>query len=121
MVTHTLIGARILSGGSSEVVTLAERIAMSHHERWDGTGYPHRLRKETIPIEARIVAAADVLDALSHPRPYRDAWPLEAVVRMIELGAGSHFDPRIVSALLTCIAREPLLTVARSSLSRAVA
>ena len=112
MVTHTLIGARILSGGSSEVVTLAERIALSHHERWDGTGYPHRLRKEQIPIEARIVAAADVLDALLHSRSYREAWPLDSVLALIHNGAGSHFDPKVVRALMSSIESDPLATIA---------
>jgi putative two-component system response regulator len=104
MSTHTSIGARILAGGSSEVVTLAERIALSHHERWDGAGYPHRLEGASIPVEARIVAAADVLDALSHARPYRDAWPMSAVIAFIERGSGSHFDPTVVQALQQVVA-----------------
>lgn len=101
MASHTVIGARILAGGSSEVVTLAERIALSHHERWDGSGYPHRTAGEEIPIEARIVAVADVLDALSNPRPYRDAWARESVLAYVQRGAGNHFDPCVVSALFS--------------------
>ncbi|MEO8194243.1 MAG: HD domain-containing phosphohydrolase [Gemmatimonadales bacterium] len=108
MSSHTVIGARILSGGSSQVVTLAERIALSHHERWDGTGYPHQLCGEQIPIEARIVAAADVLDALSSARPYRAAWPRKAVLWYIEQGSGAHFDPLVVDALRHSVALEPL-------------
>ena len=99
MASHTVIGARILSGGSSEVVTLAEKIALSHHEKWDGSGYPQRLCGDDIPIEARIVSAADVLDALSYPRPYRDAWMRESVLAFLESRSGSHFDPRVIAAL----------------------
>ena len=108
MITHTIIGARILSGGSSPVVNLAETIALSHHERWDGAGYPHRLRGEEIPIEARIVAVADVLDALSHSRPYRDAWPIESVLSFIEKGSGTQFDPLAVEALMRSVIEDEL-------------
>jgi len=103
MASHTVIGARILSGGSSDVVMLAERIALSHHERWDGTGYPHGLKGDAIPIEARIVAAADVLDALSHPRSYRPEWPRASVLGLIQRSAGSHFDPAVVKALFSVL------------------
>ena len=114
MASHTVIGARILSGGSSEVVTLAEKIALSHHEKWDGSGYPHRLYGEQIPIEARIVSVADVLDALSYSRPYRDAWMRESVLAFLENESGSHFDPRIVAALFSIpeIRQEDFLAVA---------
>lgn len=98
--THTTIGARILSGGESEVVHVAERIALSHHERWDGLGYPEGRAGETIPLEARIVAVVDVLDALAHDRPYRPAWPMERVRGEIRRQAGSHFDPVAADALL---------------------
>jgi putative two-component system response regulator len=97
---HTIIGAEILSGGHSELVTIAERIALGHHERWNGGGYPHGRIGEEIPIEARIVAVADCFDALTHSRPYRPAWPVEATLAEIERGSGSHFDPLIVAALL---------------------
>ncbi len=106
MASHTVIGARILSGGSSGVVTLAEQIALNHHERWDGAGYPHRLKGDAIPIEARIVAVADVLDALSHPRPYRPEWPRSSVLSLIQRNSGAHFDPAVVSALLSIIESE---------------
>jgi putative two-component system response regulator len=114
MASHTVIGARILAGGSSEVVTLAERIALSHHEKWDGSGYPHRLEGENIPIEARIVSVADVLDALSYPRPYRDAWRRDAVLAFIENGIGGHFDPQVVAALFAIpeLRKEDFLAVA---------
>ena len=100
MRTHTLIGARILSGGRSELVKMAERIALSHHECWDGAGYPNGIAGEKIPVEARIVAVADCVDALSHNRPYRSSRPLEEVVAEIKRSAGSHFDPDIVDAML---------------------
>ncbi len=100
MRTHTLIGARILSGGRSEVMMMAERIALSHHERWDGGGYPHGLAGEDIPIEARIVTVADCVDALSHNRPYRPSWPVNRVLDEVRDCAGLHFDPAVVDALL---------------------
>ena len=100
MNTHTTIGARILAGGRSELMTMAERIARAHHERWDGRGYPQGLRGEAIPPEARIVAVADYFDALTHDRPYRPAFPVADTLRMIEREAGSHFDPAVTSALL---------------------
>src|SRR5690606_28854693 len=74
---HVTIGARILERGSSELIRTAELIAQSHHERWDGTGYPDRLSGNDIPIEARIVAIADVFDALCSERPYKAAWPID--------------------------------------------
>jgi putative two-component system response regulator len=97
---HTIIGAEILSGGHSELVTVAERIALGHHERWNGTGYPHGRAGEDIPIEARIVAVADCFDALTHSRPYRAAWPVDAVLEELFRGSGTHFDPLVVAALL---------------------
>jgi putative two-component system response regulator len=100
MRTHTLIGARILSGGRSELVKMAERIALSHHECWDGAGYPNGLAGEQIPIEARIVALADCVDALSHNRPYRASRPIEDVIAEVIRSAGNHFDPDIVAAML---------------------
>jgi putative two-component system response regulator len=100
MKAHTILGAKILAGGRSAAVMMAERIARSHHERWDGTGYPDGMAGEQIPFAARIVAVADVLDALSHARPYRPAWPPEQVAALIRDGRGSHFDPAVVDALL---------------------
>ncbi len=97
---HTTIGAALLSGGHSEMVQVAEVIALTHHERWDGTGYPTRLQGEDIPIEGRVVAIADVFDALSHDRPYKKAWPLEEAVAEIERNSGRQFDPQVVAAFL---------------------
>ena len=80
MQTHTTIGASILSGSKSALVQMAEQIARSHHERWDGSGYPDGLQGEEIPLAARICAVCDVFDALLSPRPYKDAWPLADVI-----------------------------------------
>ncbi len=95
---HVSIGARILENGSSELVRTAELIAQAHHERWDGTGYPHRLAGTDIPIEARIVAIADVFDALCSERPYKKAWPVAEAYREIVSLSGTHFDPGCVDA-----------------------
>lgn len=101
MKVHTTIGASILAGGESDVLVTAERIALRHHERMDGSGYPGGIAGDEIPIEARLVAVADVFDALTHDRPYRAAWPLDVVLRYLEKNAGSHFDSAIVRALLS--------------------
>ena len=95
---HVSIGARILEKGGSELIRVAELIAQSHHEKWDGTGYPDRLSGEDIPIEARIVAIADVFDALCSTRPYKAAWPIEKAYGEIVRCSGSHFDPKCVEA-----------------------
>ncbi len=95
---HTLDGAEILSGSSSTVLQTAERIALSHHEWWDGHGYPHGLAGDAIPTCARIVAVADVFDALIHSRPYKHAWPIPDAVAEIHRLKGSQFDPRIIDA-----------------------
>jgi putative two-component system response regulator len=100
METHTTIGARILARGASPMVVMAERIARAHHERWDGSGYPEGLAGEAIPLEARIVAVADVFDALSHDRPYRPALPPDEVFAEIERETGTHFDPAVALAFL---------------------
>lgn len=105
MKSHTTIGARILSGGHSALIQMAERVALHHHERWDGVGYPSCLSGETIPLEARIVAVADFFDALTHDRPYRRAFPVERALAMIRSSIASHFDPRVVEAFL------PLVTI----------
>ena len=97
---HVTIGARILENGSSELIRTAELIAQSHHERWDGTGYPDRLSGEDIPVEARIVAIADVFDALCSERPYKPAWPIEKAAAEIRACSGTHFDPACVAAFM---------------------
>lgn len=100
MRTHTTIGARLLAHGGSELLLMAEQIALTHHERWDGAGYPNGLAGEATPIEGRIVALADFFDALSQDRRYRPAWPRDEVLRKIEAESGSHFDPEVVSAFM---------------------
>ena len=100
MQAHTLIGGRILAGGRSPLTRMAERIALAHHERWDGGGYPRGLRGEEIPREARIVAVADFYDALTNDRPYRPAWTVEATLAEIARGSGAHFDPEVAQAFL---------------------
>jgi PAS domain S-box-containing protein len=98
---HPQAGARILGGSGWGVLQMAETIALSHHERWDGTGYPRGLRAEEIPLVSRIVAIADVFDALTHDRPYKAAWDLEDALAEILAQAGRHFDPRVVDAFMT--------------------
>jgi PAS domain S-box-containing protein len=100
MRTHTVLGGRILSGGRSGLIRDAEQIALHHHERWDGGGYPHGLRGEEIPLAARIVAIADVFDALTHDRPYRPACPVDEVTMQVRESRGTHFDPELTDAFL---------------------
>jgi putative two-component system response regulator len=100
MQTHTTIGARLLSRGSSSLVQVAEQIALRHHERWDGTGYPHGLRGDNIPLVGRIVAIADVFDALRSSRPYKPAWPVEHALDEIKRQRGRQFDPHLVELFL---------------------
>ncbi|WP_165795315.1 diguanylate cyclase [Deinococcus koreensis] len=103
MKLHTVIGAKVLEGSKSRLLRVAEEIAMTHHERWDGTGYPRGLRGEGIPISGRIVAVADVFDALITERPYKDAWPVQAALDEMQRQAGTQFDPTIVGQLLELI------------------
>ncbi|MEO5350632.1 MAG: DUF3369 domain-containing protein [Magnetococcus sp. YQC-3] len=97
--THCSLGARIL--GEAPGFQLAHQIALYHHEKWNGTGYPAGLQGEAIPISARIVAVADVFDALVSERPYKKPWSVEAALAEIEASAGKHFDPEIVRAFLS--------------------
>ena len=97
---HARIGERILADSASPLLQMACEIAGAHHERWDGGGYPRGLAGEAIPLSARIVAVADVLDALTSARPYKAAWSFDAAREHIAGGRGSHFDPRCVDALL---------------------
>jgi putative two-component system response regulator len=100
MKTHTINGAQILTESTSELICMAERIALTHHEKWDGSGYPLGLKGENIPIEGRITAICDVFDALLTDRPYKKAWPLEDAVGEIKKGRGAHFDPGLVDIFL---------------------
>ena len=100
MQTHATIGGRLLDGDDSELLRTAREIALSHHEKWDGSGYPAGLAGEAIPLSGRIVAVADVFDALTSIRPYKRAWPVAEAVAHIEQQAGLHFDPAVVAAFM---------------------
>lgn len=107
--THAAIGQRILGGSTSELIRLAAEIAEAHHEKWDGSGYPKGLAGPQIPLSARIVAVADVFDALTTQRPYKEAMPFEAALDCIRADSGRHFDPACVEAFC---ARWPDIRVA---------
>jgi putative two-component system response regulator len=96
MERHTWIGHQILSGSGSALLELGATIALTHHERWDGTGYPRQLVGSAIPLEGQVAAVADVFDALTSDRPYRKAFPLEKAVEILRGERGKHFDPRLV-------------------------
>jgi two-component system response regulator RpfG len=99
MEAHTTIGFDILKGSSSSYLSMAARIALHHHEHYDGRGYPHGLESEEIPLEARIVSVADTLDALLTIRPYKKAWSREKALAYLKEHSGTHFDPDCVTAL----------------------
>ncbi len=101
MKTHTTIGTGILAGSSSPWLQLAETIALTHHERWAGGGYPQGLTGEAIPIEGRIVAIVDVFDALTNERPYKKAWPIEDALAELQKQSGVQFDPCCIEAFFT--------------------
>ncbi|MEQ8263914.1 two-component system response regulator [Pseudohaliea sp.] len=104
MKTHCQIGSDILGQtDGSELLAMARVIALNHHERWDGSGYPHGLAGEDIPRVARMVAIADVFDALTSDRPYKEAWPLERALALLRDQAGSHFDPLLVQHFLDAL------------------
>lgn len=103
MKAHTTIGADIIGDHPSELLTLARQIAIGHHERWDGSGYPNGEKGEDIPIESRIAAICDVFDALLSERPYKKAWPVDEAVDLIRESAGRHFDPRLVELFLELV------------------
>lgn len=98
MRSHVVCGAEILAGSQSDILRMAEEIALTHHEWWDGTGYPNGLEGDEIPLSGRIVALADVFDALSHARPYKQPWTLDEALREIDHLSGRQFDPTVVKA-----------------------
>jgi len=100
MRNHTQMGADLLSDHESVLVQLAASIALSHHEHWDGNGYPRKLAAESIPIEGRITSICDVFDALTSSRPYKEAWPIEKAVDFIKSKAGTQFDPNLVDLFI---------------------
>lgn len=96
--THTTLGAKMLSGSDSVFLRMAESIALSHHEKWDGSGYPRGLKEEEIPLVGRICAIADVFDALTSSRPYKRAWSCDEAIAEIKRLKKTHFDPKLVEA-----------------------
>ncbi|MFZ4538602.1 HD-GYP domain-containing protein [Propionivibrio sp.] len=102
MKTHSLLGFELLKGSESTILQSAAAIAISHHEKFDGSGYPYGVAGEAIPLFGRIVAVADVFDALTSERPYKKAWPIERAVDLLREGAGQHFDAACVEAFLAC-------------------
>jgi putative nucleotidyltransferase with HDIG domain len=105
MQEHTTLGSRILANATAPLLRVSEIIALTHHEKWDGSGYPRGLKQDEIPLEGRIVAVADVFDALTSERCYKDAFPLDQAVKTIEADSGRHFDPRVVRAFLKGLSR----------------
>ncbi len=98
---HTVMGAQIIGDHASEMLQTARIVALEHHEKWDGSGYPYGLAGENINIYARVTAVADVFDALTSRRPYKEAWPVEEAFAYIQQEAGRHFDPAVAAAFLT--------------------
>ena len=109
MKQHTLIGARILEGSSGGFISLAAIIALTHHERWDGKGYPNGLHSRQIPLVGRITAIADVFDAMTSMRPYKQPFSLKKAFAIIEDSRGTHFDPAVVDAFLSI--KEEILAI----------
>lgn len=103
MQTHAQIGADILSGDDSELLIMAEEIALTHHEKWNGKGYPKGLKGEEIPLSSRLCALSDVFDALTSGRPYKKAWSVEKAVDLIKEESGRHFDPALVEHFITLL------------------
>ncbi|MDC9508462.1 response regulator [Pseudoalteromonas sp. Angola-4] len=97
MKQHAAIGAQILANSSSPLLQLAHKLALEHHEKWDGSGYPNGLKGEQISVEGRIVAIADVFDALTSKRPYKEAWGVEEALEHMQAQAGKHFDPHLIN------------------------
>jgi putative two-component system response regulator len=100
MQEHAVIGHELLTGSGSELLELAARIALTHHERYDGEGYPHRRTGADIPLEGRITAVADVFDALSHDRVYRPALSSDEALEIMRAGRGTQFDPDVLDAFV---------------------
>jgi len=101
MKTHAEIGARLLDGNDSDLMVMAREVALNHHEKWDGSGYPAGLQGKDIPMSGRISALADVFDALTSERPYKRAWPVAEAVQLIRDNRGKHFDPELTDLFLS--------------------
>jgi putative two-component system response regulator len=100
---HPVMGAKILGEHKDELLQAAHSVALTHHEKWDGTGYPHGLIGQEIPIFGRIVSIADVFDALTSERPYKKAWTVEAALQTLKDGAGKHFDPGLIQPFMAAL------------------
>jgi putative two-component system response regulator len=100
---HPAMGAEIIGDHKDELLQAARLVAITHHEKWDGSGYPNGLKGEEIPVFGRIVAIADVFDALTSSRPYKKAWTVEAAIEMIDEGSGKHFDPALIGHFKTAL------------------
>jgi putative two-component system response regulator len=98
--THSTIGAKILTNSKAEILKIAEQIALSHHEKWNGKGYPQGLSNDNIPLVGRVVGLADAFDALTSKRPYKDPYPVEMAIDIIKQERGQHFDPDIVDVFM---------------------
>ena len=109
MKQHVIMGAEIIGTHADELLTMARTVALSHHEKWDGTGYPLGQKGKEIPTVGQIVAIADVFDALSSSRPYKDPWPIEQCVQTIIDGAGTAFDPDLIPAFLKALPQMKLV------------
>ena len=103
MKTHTTIGARLLAGSGSELMKMAEIIAMTHHEKWDGTGYPKKLKADQIPLIGQVCSVCDVFDALTGERPYKKAWTVESAVEEIVRLKGVNFNPMLVDKFISIL------------------
>ncbi len=100
MKDHAVIGAKLLSGNSSKLLNMARSIALTHHEKWDGSGYPRALAHEDIPLTGRIAAICDVFDALTSERPYKNAWPNDRAINELQKNKGTHFEPQLVDLFI---------------------
>lgn len=109
MKQHVRVGVKLLTNGRSELIRLAELVALTHHERWNGSGYPRGLKGDEIPLAGQLVAVADVFDTLVHRRPYKEPWPIEQAVQEIKNQSGHWFNPVVVEAFLQVLKDEPQL------------
>ena len=112
MQTHTTVGATVLSGSRSSLIRLAELIALTHHEWWDGSGYPAGMHGRWIPLEARLLAVADAFDAMTSLRPYRHALTPARALREIDACSGTQFDPSLAALFVELWSSQPIAATA---------